>query len=86
MAFEPAPSAPVGSPLRRQLLQLATRKEHHVPGPQQIRQQERHEEKLKDIQEQVAQGKLVIRKMTAAERKRYPPREPGHKGARAKRR
>lgn len=48
-----------------------------MPGPQQLRQQERHEQKLKDIQEQVAQGKLVIRKMTASERKRYPPREGG---------
>ncbi|HLM86124.1 MAG TPA: hypothetical protein VK272_08060 [Solirubrobacteraceae bacterium] len=46
-----------------------------MPGPQQLRQQEKHEEKLKDIREQVAQGKLVIRKMTADERKRYPPRE-----------
>lgn len=46
-----------------------------MPGPHQIRQQERHEEKLKDIREQVAQGKLVIRQMTADERKRYPPRE-----------
>ena len=44
-----------------------------MPGPQQLRQQERHERKLKDIREQVAQGKLVIRQMTAAERKRYPP-------------
>ncbi len=43
-----------------------------LPGPQQLRQQERHEQKLKDIREQVAQGKLVIRQMTAAERKRYP--------------
>jgi hypothetical protein len=48
-----------------------------VPGPQQLRQQARHEEKLKDIREQVAQGKLVIRKMTATERKRYPPRVGG---------
>ena len=46
-----------------------------MPGPQQLRQQERHEEKLKDIREQVAQGKLVIRKMTAEERSRYPRRE-----------
>ncbi|HEY2766772.1 MAG TPA: hypothetical protein VGI76_00865 [Solirubrobacteraceae bacterium] len=46
-----------------------------MPGPQQLRQQEKHEEKLKDIREQVAQGKLVIRQMTDAERKRYPPRE-----------
>jgi hypothetical protein len=45
-----------------------------MPGPQQLRQQERHERKLKEIREQVAQGKLVIRQMTAAERKRYPPR------------
>jgi hypothetical protein len=49
----------------------------HVPSPQQLRQQERHEEKLRDIRDQVAQGKLVIRKMTAAERKRFPPREGG---------
>jgi hypothetical protein len=48
-----------------------------VPGPQQLRQQEKHDEKLEAIREQVAEGKLVIRKMTAAERKRYPPREPG---------
>lgn len=56
---------------------------HHVPGPQQLRQQEKHEEKLRDIREQVAQGKLVIRQMTAAERKRFPPREGGRarKGA-----
>jgi hypothetical protein len=46
-----------------------------VPGPQQIRQQEKHDEKLEDIREQVAQGKLVIRQMTADERKLYPPRE-----------
>ncbi len=45
-----------------------------MPGPQQLRQQERHEEKLKDIREQVAQGTLVIRQMTVAERERYPPR------------
>jgi hypothetical protein len=44
-----------------------------MPGPQQLRQQELHERKLKDIREQVAQGKLVIRQMTAAERKRYQP-------------
>jgi hypothetical protein len=57
-----------------------------VPGPQQIRQQERHQEKLKDIREQVAQGKLVIRKMTAAERKRFPPRQGGRSGSGSKRR
>ena len=46
-----------------------------MPGPQQLRQQERREQKLKDIREQVAQGKLVIRRMTAEERRRYPRRE-----------
>jgi hypothetical protein len=44
-----------------------------VPGTYNLRQQEKHEAKLKDIREQVAAGKLVIRKMTAAERKRFPP-------------
>ena len=57
-----------------------------MPGPQQIRQQEKHEEKLKDIEEQVAQGKLVIRQMTAAEKKRYPPREPSRSRTGSKRR
>ncbi len=57
-----------------------------MPGPQQIRQQERHEEKLKDIREQVAQGKLVIRQMTPDERKRYPPREASHSRGASKRR
>ncbi len=47
-----------------------------MPSPQQLRQQERHEEKLRDIREQVANGTLVIRKMTPDERKRFPPREP----------
>ena len=55
-----------------------------MPGPQQLRQQERREQKLEDIRQQVADGKLVIRRMTAAERKRFPPREPG--AAAAKRR
>lgn len=57
-----------------------------MPGPQQLRQQEKHEEKLKDIREQVAQGKLVIRQMTEAERRRYPPREAGRTRAAPKRR
>ena len=45
-----------------------------MPGPQQLRQQQKRREKLDDIHEQVAQGKLVIRKMTAEERERYPAR------------
>lgn len=56
-----------------------------MPGPQQQRQQEKHEEKLRLIREQVSEGTLVIRKMTAAERKRYPPREAKPERTRAKR-
>lgn len=57
-----------------------------MPSSHQLRQQERHEQKLRDIREQVANGKLVIRQMTAAERERFPPRADGERGARSKRR
>ena len=53
----------------------ATVRRNHLPGPQQLRQHERREQKLKDIREQVAEGKLVVRRMTAEERRRYPPRD-----------
>jgi hypothetical protein len=46
-----------------------------VPSPYQLRQQEQHEQKLRDIREQVANGKLVIRQMTPEERRRFPPRD-----------
>jgi hypothetical protein len=61
-------------------------KEKHVSTSNQLRQKEQHEHKLKEIREQVASGKLVIRQMTAAERKRFPPRDPATTGARKKRR
>ncbi|MHB1469336.1 MAG: hypothetical protein ACYCU0_09880 [Solirubrobacteraceae bacterium] len=48
-----------------------------MPTPYQLRQQEQHEQKLRDIREQVASGKLVIRQMTPEERKRFPPPERG---------
>jgi hypothetical protein len=38
------------------------------------RAEERRDAKLEQIREQVASGSLVIRTMTAEERKRYPPR------------
>ena len=57
-----------------------------MPSSYQLRQQEQHEQKLKDIREQVAAGKLVIRKMTPEERRRFPPRDPGVPSARTKRR
>jgi hypothetical protein len=56
-----------------------------VPSPSQLRHQEQREQKLRDIREQVASGKLVIREMTPEERKRFPARQPGGP-ARAKRR
>lgn len=57
-----------------------------MPSSYQLRQQEQHEQKLKAIREQVADGKLVIRQMTPEERRRFPPRDPEAPGARAKRR
>jgi anti-sigma28 factor (negative regulator of flagellin synthesis) len=41
----------------------------------QQRQQEQREKKLEEIRKQVEDGSLVIRKMTAEERKANPPRE-----------
>jgi hypothetical protein len=52
----------------------------------QLRQQEKREQKLRDIREQVAEGTLVIRKMTPDERRRFPPRDSQRGSARAKRR
>jgi hypothetical protein len=57
-----------------------------VPSPVQLRQQEKREEKLRSIREQVEEGKLVIRQMTPAERKRFPPRDPTRGRAGSKRR
>jgi hypothetical protein len=38
------------------------------------RAEEKREEKLAQVREQVDSGSLVIRKMTDEERRRYPPR------------
>jgi hypothetical protein len=40
------------------------------------RAEEKRAEKLDHVREQVENGSLVIRKMTKAERRRYPPRPP----------
>ena len=42
-------------------------------------QDKRREEKLKQVQEQVDEGSLVIRKMTPSERKKNPARPPREK-------
>lgn len=36
---------------------------------------ERRRQKLAAVEEQIRSGSLVVRKMTAAERARYPPRQ-----------
>ena len=46
------------------------------------RQQEKRQEKLDEIQRQVKDGSLVIRKMTAAEKKRNPAVPRKQRGAR----
>jgi hypothetical protein len=56
-----------------------------MPSSHQLRQQEQHEKKLRDMREQVAAGKLVIREMTPEERKRFPPRDGGKSGPRTRR-
>jgi hypothetical protein len=43
------------------------------------RAEEKRAEKLAQVREQVESGSLVIRKMTAEERRRYPPVAPQSK-------
>ena len=49
---------------------------------QRERDAEKREQKLKDIDEAVEGGRLVIRKMTKAERQRFPAKERPPKGTR----
>jgi hypothetical protein len=46
------------------------------------RSEEKRQEKLEDIKDQVDRGLLSIRKMTPAERKANPPKERKPKGSR----
>jgi hypothetical protein len=51
------------------------------------RQQEAREAKLEQIQKDIESGSLVVRKMTKAEREKFPPRdEDEEKSSRKKRR
>ena len=43
------------------------------------RQDEKRQAKLEEIQQQIDSGDLVVRKMTAAERKKFPPKPPREK-------
>ncbi len=45
-----------------------------TPKTTRERAEEKHEEKLELIREQIKNGSLVIRQMTDEERRRYPPR------------
>ena len=40
------------------------------------RQEQKRQEKLENVQEQVDNGSLVIRKMTKEEREKFPPKPP----------
>ena len=43
------------------------------------RQEEKRQVKFAEIEEQIKEGKLVVRKMTAEERKKFPRRPPAKK-------
>ena len=43
------------------------------------RQEQKRQEKLENVKEQVESGSLVIRKMTKEEREKFPPKEPGER-------
>ena len=49
-------------------------------GPRSPREKEKRREKLADIRKQLADGSLVIRKMTPTERKRNPAKPRRKKG------
>jgi hypothetical protein len=49
---------------------------------QRERDAEKREQKMRDIDEAVEGGRLVIRKMTPAERKRFPAKDRPSKGTR----
>ena len=46
-----------------------------MPSPRE-RAEEKRQEKLDQVQNQVENGSLTIRKMTDEEREKYPPRPP----------
>jgi hypothetical protein len=48
--------------------------------------EEKRQEKLAQVQEQVEEGSLVIRQMTEEERRKYPPRPERPKGTKGSRR
>jgi hypothetical protein len=54
-------------------------------GSQSERQERARQEKLKDIAEQVDKGELVIRPMTAEERKANPPQPRSERSSRRRR-
>ena len=58
------------------------RKSKPQQSPVQRKAEARREEKLELIRQQVKDGSLVIRKMTAAERSAFPPARPRAKKTR----
>jgi hypothetical protein len=49
------------------------------------RQEEKRKEQLELIEQQIKDGTLVVRKMTKAERAKFPPRTPEKGASRARR-
>jgi hypothetical protein len=61
---------------------MAQAKPKRGTGPTTTRQRKERAQKLRDIRQQVKEGTLTIRKMTPAERKKYPPRPKSSRGRR----
>jgi hypothetical protein len=55
---------------------MADAKPKRGTSPATTRQRKERAAKLREIRKQVKEGTLTIRQMTAAERKKYPPRTP----------
>ena len=72
MAFIVVPCPPLGVTVRQ------SGDDVDVKTPKE-RQDEKRQAKLKEMQEQIDSGDLVVRKMTAAERKKFPPKPPREK-------
>jgi hypothetical protein len=49
------------------------------------REAEKRRVKLEEVQRQLQDGSLTIRKMTAEERKRFPPKEPAPRSSKQRR-
>ena len=84
----PSPKAEVGrkSDAKSDAKAKSDGKPKRGTGPTNARARAERQKKLREIRKQVKEGTLTIRKMTAAERKKFPPRTPDAKSKRSRRR